>query len=103
MNFSQYQAQAMSFRKLSADATYALLNLPGEVGELLSLEAKARRDGPKEDFLVQAKKELGDIMWCLAAVAEDFGFDLEDIAQTNIDKLTGRKERGTLDGSGDDR
>jgi len=39
----------------------------------------------------------------LNAVAYYLGFDLQDIAQGSIDKLLARKERGTLQGSGDKR
>lgn len=103
MKLNDYQTKAMSFRKDTANAQYALFNLTGEVGELNSLIAKAIRDEVKPDFKEQAKKELGDILWCLAAVADDLGFKLDDVAVTNINKLNGRKERGTLDGSGDNR
>jgi len=101
---NQYQQDAMSFRQESANHMYVLLNLAGEVGELNSLIAKAIRDGQKEDFKVQACKELGDILWSVAGVAADMGFTLQDVGLTNIEKLMGRVERGTLTGaSGDDR
>lgn len=105
MNFNDYQKQAMGFRLRSADSTYALLNLAGEVGELASLEAKARRDGVKDfaAFKINVKKELGDILWCVAAVAADYNLSLDDVAQGNIAKLTGRKAAGTIQGSGDER
>lgn len=103
MDFNEYQVEAMSFRLPSADNTYALLNLSGEVGELHSLIAKAIRDGAKDDFFENVRKELGDILWCLAAVAHDQGHSLEEIAQANIDKLSSRSKRNQLQGSGDDR
>lgn len=102
--FTQYQSEAMGFRLLSANSEYALLNLAGEVGELLSLEAKLIRDGGNfNDVREQAKKELGDILWCLTAVAVDYGFNLEDVAKGNIDKLSNRKNNNTIKGSGDNR
>lgn len=103
MKLNDYQAEAMSFRLPSATSDYALFNLSGEVGELHSLIAKAIRDGAKFDFELQVKKELGDVLWCLAAVAADYGYTLEDIALNNIHKLNKRKEQGTIQGSGDDR
>ncbi len=103
MSFNDYQAEAMSFRLPSANADYALQNLAGEVGELLSLKAKAIRDGRKMDHDLQVKKELGDILWCVAAVAMDHGFTREDVAKGNIWKLSARKDAGTLQGSGDNR
>jgi NTP pyrophosphatase (non-canonical NTP hydrolase) len=103
MLMTEYETRAMSFRKPSANGMYALLNLSGEVGELHSLLAKALRDGPKEDMEEQLLKECGDILWCLVAVLQDNGFTLEDAARKNIEKLSSRKARGTLDGSGDNR
>ncbi len=35
MKMNDYQAEAMSFRLPTADNYYALLNIAGEVGELL--------------------------------------------------------------------
>ena len=101
MDINQYQYDAMKTRLSSADENYALLNLSGEVGELHSLIAKSIRDGKLDMDLV--KKELGDILWCLAAVAADCGFTLEDVAQTNLTKLQKRKKDKTLQGSGDNR
>lgn len=103
MKLNDYQAEAMSFRLPSATPDYALFNLSGEVGELHSLIAKVIRDGAKFDFELQVKKELGDVLWCLAAVAMDYGYTLEDVAQSNINKLSKRKQEGTITGSGDNR
>lgn len=104
MNFTQYQSEAMSFRLKSADDVYALYNLAGEVGELLSAEAKLRRDGGEVGpHLENVKKELGDILWCVAAIADDNLLTLEEIAIANIEKLTSRKARNTIQGNGDNR
>ena len=103
MQFNQYQKEAMSFRMERADSLYAILNIGGEVGELYSLLAKSIRDGAKEDFTDNIKKELGDILWHIAAIAEDYNFTLEDVAKQNINKLASRKERNVLSGSGDNR
>jgi NTP pyrophosphatase (non-canonical NTP hydrolase) len=48
-------------------------------------------------------KELGDVLWYVAAAAEELGLKLGDIAQANLDKLASRKARGVLGGSGDNR
>ena len=48
-------------------------------------------------------KELGDVLWMLTAVSNDLGFDLEEIATMNLEKLRSRQRRGRLRGSGDDR
>jgi NTP pyrophosphatase (non-canonical NTP hydrolase) len=105
MNFNDYQTAAMGFRLRTADAEYARMNLAGEVGELLSVFAKAKRDGVKDPdaFLDQIEKEAGDILWCLAAVLYDCQITLGEAAATNIEKLTLRKAAGTIKGSGNDR
>jgi|SRR6185369_2306763 len=100
MDLNSYQERAMSTRMATADERYALENLAGEVGELFSLLAKARRKGVEADKEL-VKKELGDILWQVAAVSSDFGFTLGDVAYTNIDKLRSRKERKVIDGDGD--
>jgi NTP pyrophosphatase (non-canonical NTP hydrolase) len=107
MNFEEYQTKARTFRMESANALYALLNLSGEVGELHSKMAKALRDGiPNNDmptFRVEVAKELGDILWHLAAIADDQGWTLEEIATANLDKLESRALRNKITGSGDNR
>lgn len=103
MNMTDYQDQAMSFRLPSANEAYALYGLMGEVGEFYGALAKAIRDEDGAIDAIMVRKELGDILWFVAAVATDFGFDLEDIAQGNIDKLSSRKDRGVIQGSGDNR
>lgn len=103
MEINDYQADAMSLRLESADDLYAQLGLVGEVGELFSLLAKARRDGKKFDHELMLKKELGDILWFIAAVAADNGYTLSDIAYSNLSKLYARKSNNTLQGSGDNR
>ncbi len=51
----------------------------------------------------EVKKELGDILWYITSLADDFGFGLHDIVEANVAKLTSRKERGVLHGEGDNR
>lgn len=103
LTMNNYQAEAMSFRLESADDVYAKYGLVGEIGELFSLLAKARRDGRKPDHELMVKKELGDALWFIAAVAIDHGYTLEEIGESNLAKLGKRKVEGTLQGSGDNR
>jgi len=103
MGFDEYQEKAATFRTESADHWYAIINLPGEVGELSSLIAKGVRDGFLEDYLPNVRKELGDILWHIAAIADDHQINLSDIAEGNIAKLQSRKDRDVIKGSGDNR
>ena len=102
-HLDEYQVQASELRLPSATPDYAVLGLVGEVGELFGLMAKAVRDGRKFDHEQNVKKELGDILWFVSAIAEDNGFTLEEIARSNINKLQDRKSRNVLQGSGDNR
>lgn len=107
MNFNEYQKEAMSVRLPKADTLYAVMGLAEEAGEVAGKFAKFRRDNDfgastlplREDV----RKELGDVLWMVAAVAEDMGLSLQCIAEANIAKLKSRKERGVLGGSGDNR
>lgn len=101
-DFDDYQSQAMTTRLPSADEAYALLGLSGEVGELHSHVAKAIRDFKDVDNEYM-KKELGDILWFVAAIASDCELSLSEIAEANIQKLKKRQAAGTLQGSGDNR
>lgn len=78
------------------------LGLAGESGEAVEHIKKLLRDGSfnnERAFI----KELGDVLAYITLLANEFGYDLEEVATLNIEKLTERKNRGTLQGSGDDR
>ena len=99
--------------------SYMLLNLVGEVGELASKIAKDIRKDEAEIYRngfiphmeedrwwsrdEDYQKEAGDILWQLAGVCSVMGWDLSEIAQKNLDKLKSRKERGVIEGNGDNR
>lgn len=90
-----------------ADAlSYVTLGLTGEAGEIANKVKKILRDKggmvTSEDR-ADLSKELGDVLWYVARLADEIGYPLEEIAQKNVDKLTSRKSRGVLGGSGDNR
>lgn len=103
MELNQYQYDAMKTRLKSANEMYALYGLIGEVGEVYSILAKALRDDDGKTDTNSIKKELGDVLWFVAAIATDFGFTLEDVAEVNLTKLQKRQKNNTLTGSGDNR
>lgn len=41
------------------------------------------------------KKELGDSLWYIAVIADDFDVSLEDVAKINIAKLADRQKKGS--------
>lgn len=85
---------------------YPTLGLTGEAGEVSDKVKKVLRDNEgifSEERKKEIAKELGDVAWYLAVCANDIGYSLEDICRMNIEKLASRKERGKLNGSGDNR
>lgn len=99
---------------------YMMLNLVGEVGEFSSKVAKAIRKGKNaveknelclkdghigsdDVFRDELKKEAGDILWQLAGLCYVMEWNLEDVAEENLEKLASRKLRGLIDGEGDNR
>lgn len=122
MTLNEYQEQAMSTCMESCDNfAYMMLNLVGEVGEFASKVAKQIRKENVQiadndlfhtwqhpayndtELKAELKKEAGDILWQLAGLCRVMHWDLEDVAQGNLDKLASRKERGVIDGNGDNR
>lgn len=103
--FSEYQERAWDFRawpNTEKGNLYPVLGLAEEAGEVVGKVAKAIRKDVSVD--VEAlKKELGDVLWQLAAVATTFDIDLFDIAIDNIEKLQDREQRGVIVGEGDTR
>lgn len=88
------------------DYTYPVMGLAEEAGEVCGKFAKAVRDCNgviDEERKTAIKKELGDVCWFIAEISTLLGLELEDVMQSNLDKLASRKERGVLHGSGDDR
>jgi NTP pyrophosphatase (non-canonical NTP hydrolase) len=85
---------------------YPALGLNGEAGELAEHAKKMIRDDQgvlTDDRREKIKKELGDVLWYLAACATEANLKLSDIGVTNLLKLESRQQRGVLSGSGDDR
>ena len=105
MKFNEFQDLAMSTRLESANHLYALIGLVGEVGEVYSLLAKGIRDGVEDEeaFNDKVKKELGDVLWFVAAICEDMDYTMDECAEAVVKKLKDRKARGVLGGSGDNR
>lgn len=82
-------------------ATLAL-GLVGESGEVAEKVKKFRREDDIE-YIDDLEDELGDVLWYLARLADECGYDLSYIAERNVEKLTDRADRDRLTGEGDDR
>lgn len=70
-----------------------VLGLTGEAGEVSDLIKKGIFHEKGID-LEHLKKELGDCAWYLAMICDACGFTLDDVMQTNIDKLKARYPEG---------
>lgn len=81
--------------------SYCGLGLTGEAGEVADKLKKVLRDGQYEPLAIA--KELGDVLYYIAQLAELMGYSLQDIAEMNVAKLSKRMENNTIHGSGDDR
>lgn len=106
MNLNDYQIKARMTAIYPAPIIYPALKLNGEAGEVAEKVGKIIRD--KESIFSQEDKreiakELGDVLWYIANLAEDIGYELERIAELNLEKLSSRAERNKLQGSGDNR
>ena len=71
----------------------ACLGLSGEVGELTDMVKKWFFHDTTMD-LDHLKKELGDVMWYVALLCDSVGWNLDDVMQTNVDKLKERYPEG---------
>ena len=92
MTLNEYQTWTIS-RPLghTKPIEYCSIGLAGEVGELLNLVKKKylREDEsiPEVDLLY----ELGDCLYYLAILSEALGFSLDEVASTNLQKLSREK------------
>jgi NTP pyrophosphatase (non-canonical NTP hydrolase) len=97
MDLNEYQRAALATAngfdsKESAIAVWAL-GLGGEAGEVQELIKKHLGHGhPLNAAAVQ--KELGDVLWYVAALANELGLSLDDIATANLAKLRARYPEG---------
>jgi len=86
---------------------YLALGLTSEAGEVAGKVKKLIRDGEDMEGFELKKiaiaSEIGDVLWYCAMMAKEVGVPLNEIMKENLKKLHGRKVRGTLHGSGDNR
>jgi len=109
MNMNDYQQAALktaSQKSKPNEVFHLLLGLMGETGEIAEKAKKIIRD-EKSDFskfdTADLTKELGDVLWYVAVLADYFDIPLDKVAQLNVEKLASRQARGKIHGSGDNR
>lgn len=99
--YQEHAAETAIYPKETA-LEYLVTGLAGEVGELASVYAKSvRKDKPLDTGHLLS--EAGDILWFIAQICTEADVSLEKVARDNLEKLRSRAERGTLQGSGENR
>ena len=87
------------------ELAYLSLGLVGEAGEVANKIKKILRGDFEisSDIKPNIAKELGDVMWYVARLADALDEDLSFILFWNQLKLKRRKDKKLIKGSGDDR
>lgn len=102
MKLDMYQkvAHRTSENQGDAELAFVAMGLASEAGELIGLVKKMARWMQKqqlpssapdlEGFRIHIREELGDILWYLAEFCTLLGFDMNEIAEENLSKLSKR-------------
>jgi len=109
MDLEEYQRGALrtaGSRDKKNELLHLVLGLVGESGEIAEKFKKWVRDLDSEESRIDRAdiaKELGDVLWYVAVLANYLDLSLDDIATANLAKLASRQGRRVLGGSGDNR
>jgi NTP pyrophosphatase (non-canonical NTP hydrolase) len=109
MDFATYEEKARStaiYPNKGNNLIYPVLGIAGEAGEVAEKVKKLIRDSngvPTDEWKRELMKELGDVLWYVTAIAAELGYSLENVAEFNVLKLSSRRDRDMLHGSGDNR
>jgi len=114
--FNTYQAFALRIAQypgVGENMVYPAMGVAGEAGELCDKIKKHWRNTNAHiadlPTLLTAEqrqeiiKEMGDVLWYLAALANELDVQLGHVACMNIEKLQSRTARGVIKGEGDNR
>lgn len=105
-NFNEYQEFIRRFDRYPKSNRFDNLvcGVCSEAGEIAGITKKHDRDQMSyAEFRNGIIKELGDVLWYVARLADHFNVPLSEVASLNVQKLLGREERGTINGNGDNR
>lgn len=110
MTFNEYQRQALKTAVNYDDSLLAksiwAMGIAGEAGEVIEKWKKiiAYNDGRiNKSDLDELSKELGDVVWYVAVLADSLGLTFDQIIKDNLKKLTDRQKRQVIKGQGNYR
>lgn len=109
MTFQEYQDQALTtaaYPDMGNNFIYPTLGLSGETGEVAEKIKKVIRDNGgvlTAEIKLDLIKELGDVLWYISQLSWELGYNLDEVATKNLDKLADRQMRGVIGGNGDNR
>lgn len=106
--FDEYQEGAVktAIYPKREQVVYPAMGLAGEAGEVVNQVKKILRDDNydiTDARRAAIRKEIGGVMWYVAALCTDLGLNLGDVCRENLVILASRQRRGTLKGEGDNR
>lgn len=93
MTLNEYQLRASRTLGGKTDLVMGALGLVGEAGEVADLIKKVAYHGHELDERALIK-ELGDVLWYIAAIASMRGIPLSAVAEANLAKLAKRYPDG---------
>ncbi len=109
MELNDYQRESRKtalYPEVGSNVIYPTLGLVGEAGEVADKVKKILRDKEgvfDKDSKDAIKLELGDVLWYISQLSSELGYELEEVANANLQKLNSRISRGKIHGSGDNR
>ncbi|UXC91098.1 nucleoside triphosphate pyrophosphohydrolase family protein [Sphingobium sp. RSMS] len=98
MEFSAYQREAAETVQLDLSKANGrvelVLGLMAEVGSLAKAYRSLLRDDiPLETQRERLERDLGDILWYSSMVAQSVGIDLDEVANSNLKRVTDRHRK----------
>jgi NTP pyrophosphatase (non-canonical NTP hydrolase) len=112
--FSEYQNAALEtaqYPHFGLNMVYPALGLVGEAGEAADKIKKFYRNSGGKTAAMELSyeqrlglaKEIGDVLWYIAALAYEINISMDAMARMNIDKLRDRAARNAIMSEGDNR
>lgn len=104
MDLKEYQSKCLNTWQGEQRLVRTFFGVAGEAGELCEkIKKHMRGDYDLDELKNRTRKEIGDVLYYLAVMSHELGFELDDIAEENIAKLAKRQAEGKIKGDGDNR